>query len=124
MITSNSYSKNALEIVKEEGAKTISLTFRGKSNDRDPSAFLAPILDEVVRQSRAGEKEIVLDFQALEYMNSSTITPIIKILDQIKGGSERVSILYNQAVKWQHLSFTALKIFETQDERIRIVGEV
>ena len=65
----------------------------------------------------------MLDFQGLEYMNSSTITPIIKILDQIKGGSERVSILYDQDVKWRQLSFTALRIFETQDERSRIVGE-
>ncbi len=48
MITSNSYSHNALSVDEEEGAKTISLTFRGKSNDRDASAFLTPILDEVV----------------------------------------------------------------------------
>ena len=38
-------------------------------------------------------------------------------------GSERVSILYNQDVKWEQLSFTALKILEMQDERICIVGK-
>ena len=65
MISSNTYLSNALQIDKDESAIGITLTFRGKTGDRDPSAFLAPILDEVITQSRSGEKEIVLDFTAL-----------------------------------------------------------
>ena len=40
----------------------------------------------------------MLDFRAPKHMNSFTIALIVKILDQIKSRSERVSILYNQDV--------------------------
>ena len=64
----------------------------------------------------------MLDFQALEYMNSSTITPVIRVLNEAKKGQGRLLVLYKKAAKWQELSFSALTIFETDDKRIEIRG--
>jgi hypothetical protein len=55
-------------------------------------------------------------------MNSSTITPIIKVLERAKRGTTPISLLYQRAVKWQDLSFSALGIFETKDRRVTIEG--
>ena len=124
MITSQSFSSpnEQLIVEKAEEERVITLRFRGKSNERNPGEFLGSILDETLTQSRGGAKPIEIDFTDLEYMNSSTITPIIKVLDQAKAGQFHITLRYAADKKWQQLSFTALKIFETKDGRIRIVG--
>ena len=61
-------------------------------------------------------------FAFLEYMNSSTITPVIKVLERAKRGTMNVTVLFDASRKWQDLSFSALKIFETEDKRVVIKG--
>ncbi|MBW2001377.1 MAG: hypothetical protein JRI30_02535 [Deltaproteobacteria bacterium] len=101
----------------------MTIKFIGKSNERNPSKFISPILSNVLHQSDSGNKEIVLDFNELEYMNSSTITPILKILNKAtREKNYRITIVYRQSLKWQDLSFSALKIFELKDNKIKIIG--
>ena len=63
-----------------------------------------------------------MDFRKLEYMNSSTITPIIKVLDRAKRGKNHITVIYDKTLKWQELSFSAMEIFQTKDKRIEIKG--
>jgi hypothetical protein len=65
---------------------------------------------------------MMLDFRGLSYMNSSTLTPIIKILERARVGDGRVTIAYSRSQKWQEVSFSALVIFQTKDGRIEIRG--
>jgi len=67
---------------------------------------------------------LVLDFRKIEYMNSSTITPVIRTLEQARRASRSIRVLYQKTVKWQELSFSALQVFETPDRRIQICGVV
>jgi hypothetical protein len=111
-----------LEIFVDEPSMTI--RFIGRSNERNPSKFIYPILSDALEQSATDNKDIILDFMEFEYMNSSTITPILKILDKVKREEKyRIAIVYNQSLKWQELSFSALKIFETKDKKISIIGK-
>ena len=87
---------------------------------RKPADFLAPILADVLKHGTESGRRIVLDFRTLQYMNSSTITPVIRVLERIRRGQGRLSVLYLQSLRWQHLSFSALKLFETPDGRIEI----
>lgn len=116
------YSSGLLNMEIEEGNTSIEITFLGKSTEREPAKFITPILTEVIQNSRKYNKAIIMNFLRLEYMNSSTITPIIRILESTKKGTENISILYDKSKKWQELCFTALKIFETKDSRIKITG--
>ena len=77
---------------------------------------------KVLKKGNEQNKEIVLDFREIEYMNSSTITPIIKILERAKRGKSKITILYKGSLKWQQLIFSALEIFQTRDERVQIIG--
>lgn len=106
----------------EETESEITVTWRGKSTAREPTAFLVPILADVFNKGVSTERKVVFDFRPLEYMNSSTITPIIRILDEARRGSAQVKIVYNSSLKWQQLSFTALEVFQTEDKRIEIIG--
>ena len=98
------------------------MVWTGKSIHRKPSEFITPILVETIKKSSASKKRIILDFRNLDYMNSSTITPIIKILERAKKGAVQISVLYNKSLKWQDLSFSALEIFQTKDRRVEIKG--
>jgi hypothetical protein len=116
------FEDGLLQIELIENTNSITLVWTGKSTHRKPSEFISPILAETIRRSNASKKRIIMDFRRLEYMNSSTITPIIKILERAKRGATEITLLYNKSLKWQDLSFSALEIFETQDSKVEIKG--
>ncbi len=117
------FTSHSLTLEKIVDEPSITIRFIGKSNERNPSKFIYPILSDALEQGIDSNKGIILDFMDLEYMNSSTITPILKILDKVKREEKyRVAIVYRQSLRWQDLSFSALKIFESRDNRIRITG--
>lgn len=116
------FKNGKLTLEVETGNREIEIKWRGKSDDRNPGNFIYPVLLESLKKGTEHEMNIVFDFQDLEFMNSSTITPIVKILQEAKNSSNRIKIIYSNSLKWQELSFTALEIFETEDKRIEITG--
>ena len=105
-----------------ETAELVCLEWRGQSMAREPGKFLLPVLSKALDRGLQREKPLVIDFQQLEYLNSSTITPVIRILEHARRGHSRVQIIYNKSLKWQSLSFTALELFKTPDARIDVRG--
>jgi hypothetical protein len=111
----------ALELSRPEGE--LRLSWEGKSADRDPARFLVPVLAEAMAAAAAASLPLVLDFSRLEYMNSSTFTPVVKALDESRRLSVPVVLEYSLSRKWQALSFSALRTFETLDGRIKVRGK-
>lgn len=122
MAKSETYTQRLLTIEVAEGDDTINAVWRGKSIDREPAKFITPILTRMVKTSSGTLKRVIMDFRELAYMNSSTITPIIKILERAKRGSTSITVLYDKSLKWQDLIFSALTIFKTKDNRVEIRG--
>ena len=118
------FTNHSLEIKVIENDDSIKLLWSGKSIDREPSKFITPILLDVIKRSTDVGKRVVLDFCKLAYMNSSTITPIIKVLERAKKGKNKITVIYEKSLRWQEVNFSALKIFETTDQRIEIKGLV
>jgi hypothetical protein len=113
---------NLLKIELEEKKDAINISWSGKSVDREPGKFITPILVNAIRRSSGLNKKIILDFRKLDYMNSSSITPVIKILERAKRGRTQIRVVYKKSLKWQDLSFSALEIFKTRDGRVEIKG--
>jgi hypothetical protein len=109
-----------LEVV--ENFETIHVDWKGKSTERNPGAFLTPILLTILKDGSDSDKRIVMDFRNLQYMNSSTITPIIKVLERVRKSNKHLTVLYDKSLKWQELNFSAIEIFQTKDQRIQITG--
>jgi len=118
------YNESLLTIKVTEETDNYFIHWSGKSIERKPNLFITPILIKFLRKSINNDKRIILDFCEIEYMNSSTITPIIKILERAKRGKVKVSVIYLKSLKWQHLIFSALEIFQTKDDRIVIQGKM
>jgi len=116
------FTAKLLSIEVCETDTSIDVKWLGKSVDRQPGKFISPILVKVLDMASSVNKRIVMDFRELDYMNSSTITPIIKVLERAKNGKAQISILYKQSLKWQELNFSALEIFGTDDDRLKIKG--
>ncbi|MFC1543164.1 hypothetical protein ACFL4K_01335 [Candidatus Neomarinimicrobiota bacterium] len=122
MVKPEIYTQRMLTIEVAEGDHTINAVWRGKSIDREPGKFIMPILTRMVKTSISKNKRVTLDFREIDYMNSSTITPIIKILERAKRGSTQITVFYDKSLKWQDLIFSALTIFTTKDHRVEIQG--
>jgi hypothetical protein len=118
------FTNHSLEIKVIESDDAIKLLWSGKSIDREPSKFITPILLDIIKRSTDVGKRVVLDFCKLAYMNSSTITPIIKVLERAKKGKNKITVNYEKSLRWQEVNFSALKIFETADQRVEIKGLV
>ncbi len=116
------YSNNLLQIEITEDNKSLIAKWTGKSTDREPGKFITPILMDTIKEASDKNLRVVMDFRELSYMNSSTITPLIKILERAKRGDTQISVLYNKDLHWQSLSFSALEIFTTEDQRVEIIG--
>lgn len=116
------FTNNFLQIKMTEDEDSIRLAWSGKSVDREPGKFISPILLEMIKRSADAEKRVILDFCKLAYMNSSTITPIIKVLERAKKGKNKITVMYEKTLRWQEVNFSALRIFETADRRVEIKG--
>lgn len=117
------YVRGELTLELRHAPGEVRLVWRGKSTDREPGRFLVPVLTEAFESAHAAEVPLILDFAALEYMNSSTFTPVVKALDDSRRLSVRVVLEYSLSRRWQALSFSALRTFETLDGRIKLNGK-
>ncbi|MBI5497751.1 MAG: hypothetical protein HY904_22280 [Deltaproteobacteria bacterium] len=122
MHSSHVFIENSLRIEQDENDSEVRLTWTGRSTEREPARFLTPILDGALQRSRAEARPLVLDFRSIEYMNSSTFTPLVVALEQARSEGGNVRLLFRSNLKWQNLSFSALRIFETLDKRIELCG--
>ncbi|MBI3184754.1 MAG: hypothetical protein HYZ28_21670 [Myxococcales bacterium] len=100
--------------------QVLEVRWRGTSMDREPGRFLMPLFKDMVDRCRGVQKKLVLDLARMDYMNSSTFAPIVKMLDEAVRAGVGVQLLYDSSRRWQVLSFSALKVFETADGRVQI----
>ncbi len=114
------FKEGNLEIKIEETDKIL-MTWIGRSEDRDPSAFLNPYLSEI-SDAIAG-KELEVEFSKLEYMNSSTVPPIIQLIKKLNTVGVTTRIFYDKNSKWQSASFKALETIARSMKCIEVVGK-
>jgi hypothetical protein len=109
-----------LAIEVQESRDEIRLVWSGRSTDREPGRFLMPIFNQILERVRGDPKRIAMDFSKVDYMNSSTFAPIVKLLDAARRSGAKVVLEYTPSRNWQALSFSALRTFETPDGRIAV----
>ena len=100
--------------VSPEGV--FSCTWKGKSNERNPPEILNPWFEKLL--AAVGEKKgsIEMHFEKIEHFNSSTITALIKLIQVCRKAGVKLVMVYDNSLKWQRLSFDALRVFEKNDD--------
>jgi hypothetical protein len=107
--------------ISDEGSEVV-VRFLGRSTARDPRVFLGPALSKVLETSLTAKKPLALDFRSLEFFNSSTITPVVRLLQQVKAQGGRAVIRYRADLNWQRMSFSALSVLESDGKSIVLDG--
>ncbi len=123
MSYSKTYSNEELTILVTEKDDVIEVLWLGRSTAREPKIFIQPILDEINRLANGFVKPINMDFRKLEYMNSSTITPILRMLEDAANTNSSFSITYDSRLRWQELNFSALEIFRGKNRNFNLIGK-
>jgi hypothetical protein len=99
----------------------LKLSWLGRSVERDPAKNLSPFfgtLEAHIRQNRSVE----LDFRDLEFMNSSTVKPILVFCQKASTKARAVSVRYNSTKTWQRLSFGLLKAMSATWNNVTVEG--
>lgn len=109
-----------LEAVDGGPGNPIAVHVTGKSNDRFPGKVLAPYFSSLLTRAAAAPRPLDVHFEALEHMNSSTVTSIIQLIQDARGRNVPLTLIYDQRQRWQKLSFEALRVFVKNDDLFRL----
>jgi hypothetical protein len=98
------------------GGAPIRLLWMGRSTARNPGEILVPYLREVFQQAAArGGVPVEMHFEAMEHFNSSTVAALIYLIQDARGRHVPLVFVYDQNLKWQKLSFDAMRVFVRSD---------
>ncbi len=116
----DSFENGNLKIKISESRGTSVMSWMGQSEARDPAAILNPYLNQFLEKFQG--KELTLEYRSLEYMNSSTVAPIIHFINKLNKKGIKTEVLYNANLKWQEVSFKALKTLSQTMPNITVKG--
>lgn len=96
------------------------LTFEGKSSEREPAKILNPFFEKILSDLRG---ELIVDFRPLDFMNSSTVIPLIQFIKKLEEKEIKTIFYYNKESKWQATSFQAFITITKQLKYINFEGK-
>lgn len=103
-----------IEAEEEDGA--VRCVWKGRSSFRRPADILSPYFDKLLETAGASSSSVVMHFEQLEHFNSSTITTLIRLIQSARSKGVALVLVYDQNLKWQRLSFDALRVFDKSDD--------
>lgn len=99
--------------------KNVVLQWRGSSTDRNPSLAINPYVRGIYDAVAGSGASVEMRFESLDHFNSSTITALIQMIQEARTRKIKLVLTYDAAVKWQRLSFEALRVF-AKDELLTL----
>jgi anti-anti-sigma regulatory factor len=107
--------------IEIDDSDKITMSWLGRSENREPASFLNPYIAEII--DAISGKELIVDFSKLEYMNSSTVPPIIHMIKNLNTKGIATKIFYDKDSKWQAASFKALETISKAMNCIEVAGK-
>ena len=103
----NDLDAGGLRIVVESTPTSVQLKWRGRSVERRPATTLGPFFETVLAE--LGDRRLMIDFREFEFMNSSTVRPIIEFLRSASEVAKAIEVYYHGGITWQRLSFKVVE---------------
>jgi CheY-like chemotaxis protein/HPt (histidine-containing phosphotransfer) domain-containing protein len=120
-VESREYSSGKLVIAATISGKSGRVVFRGESDARDPAPFLANVTAELL--PRLEGKKVVIDFQPLRGMNSSTVASILILIRALDERRISAVLNYDTNVAWQRVNFQCMKAIAKSLRTISVIGK-
>jgi hypothetical protein len=83
------------------------IDFRGESDSRDPTPFLASVTKELFPKLQGTRVQI--DFRSLKYMNSATVAALLVFIRALDAQAIPTVLEYDTNVGWQRVNFNCMK---------------
>jgi hypothetical protein len=94
----------------------IRLVWKGRSSARNPSDLLVPYFQGIFTTAvDRGRVTVEMHFERMEHFNSSTVGALIYLIQDARGRQVPLVFVYDQKLKWQKLSFDAMRVFVKSD---------
>jgi hypothetical protein len=108
--------------VEDLADERIVCRWRGRSVERDPGQVLSPYFEQLLEAAHGRRAELEMRFDSLDHFNSSTIAALIRFIQSARGRGVRLVLFYDASLKWQRLSFEALRVLDKNDNLFRLVS--
>ena len=112
-----------LIIVVKSTDSEISLVWQGSIHEQNPEEFLDPFLSDLVDIAIEKEKKVICSFAELEYMNSSSIPPLIQLIRKLSENKVPSLFTYDKSRKVQVASFKALEVIAKKLKVVELIGK-
>ncbi len=109
-----------LKITVKDAGHNIVMSWVGKSDFQHPASHLMPYLDDFI--SKLNKTELSIEFTRLEYMNSSTVPPLIHLLKELNNREIKTTVTYDKNAHWQVMSFKAFETLSKMMKYIKVTG--
>jgi len=118
----NPYSKfehAGLAIEVTGATEEATMIWRGISDARSPNDFLGPVFKKIIGE--LGPRTITVDFSHLEFMNSSTVSPIISLLKELDRVGTKTRVVFG-AEEWQQVHMRCIRTIARVLKNITVEG--
>lgn len=103
--------KEGLRVVPRRIASSVTIAWFGTSDSRSPGEWLDPYLSALARElGEIGGLTCRVDLTKLEYMNSSSVGPLMRFVKELDQAEVTTKMVFSSAVEWQQTSSRAFKI--------------
>jgi hypothetical protein len=103
-----------IDVDRQDGV--LRCDWRGRSVERDAELTLRPFFDRLLARAQELGVSVEMHFEELDYFNSSTIGTLITFIQRSRRQKVMLRVFYAGDIKWQSLSFDALRMFEKSDQ--------
>ncbi len=104
-----------IEPVPMPAPGVVRLLWKGRSTARNPGEVLGPYFQEILGEAQKNQSTVEMHFVALQHFNSSTVAAIIRLIQNARTRAVPLVFVYDEGVKWQKLSFDAMRVFVKSD---------
>lgn len=98
------------------------IEWAGRSDERNPGEALRPWLTELLQAARLAHASLELRFERLDYFNSSTVSVLLDFVEQARRNAIPLRFVYSPLVRWQRLSFEALRVMASFNPGLEVVA--
>ncbi len=111
-----------VEECQDQSGEIIRVHWLGRASMRDPSNELGSFFTAIEERAISSKKSVVFDFTKLDHFNSSTIVAVMRMIRRLDHKMIPFTLIYSQKLKWQSMTFDALKQFQGPDRLLHLHG--
>lgn len=116
------FEYDALRIVTRNFADTVTIAWQGVSDMQNAAEVIGPYLSRLLGAMKEGGK-CRIDFCRLEYMNSATVSPVVRFVKDLDTAAVQTEIVFSSKVDWQRTSYRAFRAMSLRTHNIDVVTQ-